>query len=424
MKRSELQEFRLRDFRCFAESQTAKLAPLTLLVGENSTGKTSFLAAVRAAWHLAYGSGDAGFNDPPYRLGAYSEIAHAARFRQPSASSFAIGTRNLSGGSPVEVDMTFEPSDFVSYPVRTCWSHGDAWVQQSMLDGHIGEVTFGIGERDWYVGDPTNTEGRRLFPPAVCNAIERELEGERLAAFGPLIGHFDSEHGVREPYASAPIRANPERTYDPKGTASDPWGANAPDVLANLNEDSRSELRQRIEAFGQRSGLFDDIEVARLGKWDGAPFQVLVRRYDDNKKRKGPKRNIIDVGFGVSQVLPVLIEVFQAKAPELFLFQQPEVHLHPSAQAALGTLFCEVAAGGKQILVETHSDHLLDRVRMEVRDGNTGLTPADVSVLFFQRHGMGVRIHSLRFDEDGNVLDAPTGYRQFFMEETRRSVGL
>ena len=61
---------------------------------------------------------------------------------------------------------------------------------------------------------------------------------------------------------------------------------------------------------------------------------------------------------------------------------------------------------------------------MEVRDGGSGLMPADVSVLFFQRHGMGVRIHSLRFDESGNVLDAPAGYRQFFMDETRRSVGL
>ena len=169
--------------------------------------------------------------------------------------------------------------------------------------------------------------------------------------------------------------------------------------------------------------MFDDIEVTRLGKWDGAPFQVLVRKYG-RRSRKGPKRNLIDVGFGVSQVLPVLIEVFQAQAPELFLFQQPEVHLHPSAQAALGTLFCEVAASGKQILVETHSDYLLDRVRMEVRDGDTSLTPADVSILFFQRHGMGVRIHSLRFDKNGNVLDAPIGYRQFFMEETRRSVGL
>ena len=421
--RSELQDFRLRDFRCFADAQTAKLARLTLLVGENSTGKTSFLAAVRAACRLAYGSGDTGFNDPPYRLGAYSEIAHASRTHQPGASSFELGFRRLIGDSLIDLDTTFEPSEFVSHPAQTRWTCRDVWVRQSMLNGDIAEVEFGDGTRDWRVGDPTNMEGRRLFPAAICTAIELELNAERLAAFFPLITYFDSKDGVREPYAGAPIRANPERTYNPKGTSSDPWGTNAPDMLASLIENDPSKMRQHIEAFGRRSGLFDEIEIARLGKWDGAPLQVLVRKYDD-KRRKGPKRNIIDVGFGVSQVLPVLIEVFQARAPQLFLFQQPEVHLHPSAQAALGTLFCEVAAGGKQILVETHSDYLLNRVRMEVRDGGSGLTPADVSILFFQRQGMGVRIHSLRFDENGNVLNAPIGYRQFFMDETRRSVGL
>ena len=106
------------------------------------------------------------------------------------------------------------------------------------------------------------------------------------------------------------------------------------------------------------------------------------------------------------------------------LLQQPEVHLHPSAQAALGSLFCEVASSGQQLIVETHSDHLLDRVRMDVRDGTTGLKPYDVSILFFERDDLAVRIHSLGFDRNGNVLNAPTGYRQFFMDETRRSVGL
>ena len=74
--------------------------------------------------------------------------------------------------------------------------------------------------------------------------------------------------------------------------------------------------------------------------------------------------------------------------------------------------------------METHSDHLLDRVRMDVRDGKTGLKPEDVSILFFEEGELDVNIHSIRLDENGNVLDAPPSYRQFFMEETRRSIGL
>ena len=106
----------------------------------------------------------------------------------------------------------------------------------------------------------------------------------------------------------------------------------------------------------------------------------------------------------------------------MFLLQQPEVHLHPSAQAALGSLFCQIASPVCQLVVETHSDHLMDRIRMDVRDGVTDLKPSDVSILFFERQDLDVRIYSLRIDEEGNILDAPDGYRSFFMEEITRSM--
>ena len=106
----------------------------------------------------------------------------------------------------------------------------------------------------------------------------------------------------------------------------------------------------------------------------------------------------------------------------MFLLQQPEVHLHPSAQAALGSLFCQVASWKRQLIIETHSDHLIDRVRMDVRDGGSRLKPEDVSILYFERGDLEVRIHSLRIDDDGNIVDAPDSYRRFFMEETKRSL--
>ena len=76
------------------------------------------------------------------------------------------------------------------------------------------------------------------------------------------------------------------------------------------------------------------------------------------------------------------------------------------------------------MIVETHSDHLLDRVRMDVRDDAGALKPDDVSILFFERDALDVHIHSLRIDKEGNIVDAPKGYRKFFMEETTRSLRL
>ena len=189
-------------------------------------------------------------------------------------------------------------------------------------------------------------------------------------------------------------------------------------------EDAKSwkALREALEQFGQESGLFDEISVKPLGKRGGEPFQMQVRKF--GRRAKGPLRNLVDVGYGVSQALPVITELFRDDKTPMFLLQQPEVHLHPSAQAALGSLFCQISDWSRQLVVETHSDHLVDRVRMDVRDKTGKLRPDDVSILFFEREDLDVRIHPLRLDAEGNIVGAPSSYRRFFMEESRRSLKL
>ena len=232
------------------------------------------------------------------------------------------------------------------------------------------------------------------------------------------------------PFPNAPVRSRPRRTYDPAQAIPDPEGEYVPLLLASAaRRDTRSwkSLKRSIEAFGREAGLFDEIQIKILGGKLEGPFQLQVRKL--GRSSKGPHRNIIDVGYGVSQVLPVVTELLRPKGPDMFLLQQPEVHLHPSAQAALGGLFCQVAGERhRQIIVETHSDHLIDRIRMDIRDGKTRLKPDDVSILYFQRRNLAVTIHSLGWDENGNLIakqgTIPPGYRQFFRAETRRSIGL
>lgn len=199
-----------------------------------------------------------------------------------------------------------------------------------------------------------------------------------------------------------------------------------PTYLASMyhrDQEKWKLLKSGLEEFGRESGLFDEISIKSLGnKAEGTPFQVQVRK--SSGKLKGPRRNLIDVGYGVSQALPILTELLDPESPDLFLLQQPEVHLHPSAQAALGSLFCSIAETHRQLIVETHSDYIIDRVRMDIRDERTVLTSDDVSILFFEQGELDVNIHSLRIDQDGNVLDAPPGYGQFFMDEMGRSIGL
>lgn len=191
--------------------------------------------------------------------------------------------------------------------------------------------------------------------------------------------------------------------------------------LANLARQHPREwkaLKNKLVDFGAAAGLFDEIEIKSLGKHEGTPFQIEVRKR--GKKLSGPWRNLVDVGYGVSQVLPLVTELMRPDAPSLVLLQQPEVHLHPSAQAALGSLFCHLAAD-RQIVVETHSDFLLNRIRMDIRDKKSPLSPSDVSILYFERSEIDVHIYSIRIDEQGNVVDAPPSYGNFFMEEAARS---
>ena len=81
----------VRNFRCFGTEQTARLAPITLLVGENSTGKTSLLAMVRALWDVVYGSRVPNFKEAPFDLGSFDEIVHSAGDSQECAGSFEAG---------------------------------------------------------------------------------------------------------------------------------------------------------------------------------------------------------------------------------------------------------------------------------------------------------------------------------------------
>ena len=451
MSFGQFREIRLRDFRCFQDRQAVRLAPLTLLVGENSTGKTSFLAAMQAVWDAAYGSGVPDFRKAPFDLGAFPEIVHGRGGHAITPGSFAIGfTEQFLDDRLFDFEVTFESRDAAPAPAATEWREGAMLVAHLRAQGEDARYVFESPNGSWsYLvsKDDQMFEWPRVsgFFSRLIHAVaeddpmslvddldpspvtrDRLPNSEDLAKFSFLTSRF-VRFGSREPpFASAPIHPSPLRTYDPTKLSSDPWGTDVPSRFASLHFRDKAEwtaLKEKLDVFGRESGLFDDFSVKQLTGMEGGPFQLQVRKFG-KRGRKGPRRNLMDVGFGVSQVLPVLVALFRADRSPMFLLQQPELHLHPSAQAALGSLFCRTAEAERQLIVETHSEYIVDRVRMDVRDRQTGLTPDDVSLLYFERTDHDVRIHSLRFDEQGNVLDAPDSYGQFFMEETRRSVGL
>ncbi len=443
-----MDQITIKNFRCFREKQTARLAPLTLLVGENSTGKTSFMALIRALWDVAYRQKNPDFKKEPYDLGSFDEIAHY-RGRGGRADAFEAGfaftTQIRSDTEPFHFEAIFKKKGSVPVPERRRLSQKDTWIEYRLSQR---EVCFGTKRGAWkhHLSDEAvhfldwSRDDRLSLLSLIWHFTETLEENHQWNALAGAAAPtkadlkkikeviYASQSGrflfhASEPYASAPVRSKPRRTYDPALPTQDPEGDYIPMYLSNLYFQHKKQwetLKDALEKFGQDAGLFDEISVKSFDKKETEPFQVQIRKY--GKRVKGPQRNLIDVGYGVSQVLPVVTELLRSDAPSIFLLQQPEVHLHPSAQAALGSLFCQIAGPERQLVIETHSDHLLSRVRMDVRDSEGNLKPEDVSILFFERRDLDVHIHSLEIDAEGNVLNAPPVYRQFFINEMERSI--
>ena len=245
----QIRELRLRDFRCFREQQTARLAPLTLLVGDNSTGKTSFLAAVCAVWDAAHGSGDPDFRKPPFDLGAFPEIVHSRGGRGKASKSFAIGFRESTPEARLlDFEATFESCDAAPTPTTASWRAGAISAEYCLSHGKNARLVFespnGIWEHHvpdgrrpfaerWGVGAPSSLQVAEPTPDpseyigslrALPKGSRRKPSVEDLAAFSLLYRLFVRVSSEEPPFASAPNHPGPRRTYDPAKLSSDPWG--------------------------------------------------------------------------------------------------------------------------------------------------------------------------------------------------------
>ena len=449
------EELTLQDVRCFQGKQRGRLRPITLLVGENSTGKTTFLGCYHVLRRLLPGSDFErmpDFNEEPFAMGSFRDIARSGRRPSGRIDEFKLG-------------FSFEPPDRDTLPYRLLVSfseEGSQPVVSSLYfnfggDSYVGLRRSGVRNTIFETPEQVVTSGLPLriawtiletmlaAEEGLLSLVVDRIDGEG-GPFGGLRPVYDYLNGVRQantggarsrgkpsgrlpPFGVggeqlptmipvAPLRSKPKRTYDPIRDSASPDGEHVPMLMMRLDRTDRpnwASLHDGLVRFGRASGLFSNIKVKRHGRQMSDPFQLQV------KVRTGPHANIMDVGYGISQSLPILVDLMHEEQ-SVFLLQQPEVHLHPRGQAELASLFIESCKKrGNRFLVETHSDYIVDRVRILVRKGE--LEASDVSLLYFEPKGNAVTIHNMTLDQDGNLEDAPESYRDFFMKETDRLLG-
>lgn len=412
-------ELQLRDVRCFEGEQSARLSRITLLVGENSAGKSTFLGCYKTLTKLA-NLNDLGddnhFDEAPFHMGPFDTIVRSGK------TDFALGGR-FKDHCHTGIEFTFiaaEENRPVEQQVRLEFNGtGDA-------NGHL-DITWLREPRDILRFEAANLrfdlDRSELSFDSISTWLSRYVRRGYLPFRGDPTefrrhGHPSNEEEVEFAKFLSLMRATlpwPNKlsfivkALDPALPARQRVYPSLPDHLGDDRRDS--DLMIILGTIGKKLGLWEAISIR--DRPDDRGTEVLI-------KTPSGWYNLIDVGYGVHSLLPLVRAIYRSPVETVFLLQQPEIHLHPRAQAALAQFMVE---SGHGFVVETHSEHFMDRFRICVLEHL--LRPEELAVVYFEPtpDGKSSRIHSMAVDEQANFLDVPESYRSFFLQETERLLG-
>ncbi len=429
----------LDNFRGFSRT-VIPFSSVNFLVGENSTGKSSVLALMNLLSTPDFWFSQ-NFNQTEHEFGGFRDILSATS-SPDSQFSFGVSTER-----PDARDKTEKPFSFLA-----AYSEQDALPCLAFFARLQGRQLLAIRrfKKIWKyktIESPANSDAKRPCEAFDILQAERKTDEEgyvnvpksiptRSNVF-PMIAMLDTMaatgkkdmHEFMFPVPLigrnlawlAPIRTKPKRTYDGYGSSFSPEGEHTPYLLRKkLSAGSgRAEpFRAALEKFGRESGLFKTVDIHKLGEDAASPFELLVRLLPECPLR------INSVGYGVSQVLPLVVEMLARGKHSWYAIQQPEVHLHPRAQAALGDVIFQMAeTEGKRFFVETHSDFTIDRFRRNFKAASPHKTTAQI--LFFERSLTGNVVHVLPLKDNGEYPEnQPDSFRGFFLKEQMNLLGL
>jgi predicted ATPase len=426
-------KFFLRNFKVWGEQlweSGVDLAPVTLFLGPNSAGKTSLLQIpllLKQTFestdrHLDLNLG--GQAGDVLDLGSYEDVIHdhdaerelglglefkglGPSRKEPSRFRYRT-TYGLSAGAPVVHRLCYE-------------HHGDVYGVERQAKG--GYLLSAPGYEPHRMGN--RLDARRNFQP------ERSLmlSTEAIAELGEA-GSEVQDLGLRLSQAVGqvaylgPLRERPERGYF--------WNRQSPGnighrgelavhaLLASANtrkhgdaagEGGKGWLVEKVSTWLARLGIAEGLELEQQGR--SRFFEVMI-------KADGRRANIVDVGFGISQVLPMLVLAYAVPRGATILAEQPELHLHPRAQTGLAELLVEVARERNvQFLVETHSEHIFRRLQFLIADEE--VAPHECRLYFVDRNpDRSARLEQLKVDAYGRVENWPKYFFGDSIGETER----
>lgn len=416
---------------------------VNFFVGENSTGKSSVLNLIELLGTPEFWFTQ-DFNNKEVELGVFRDIVSATSEKNKSfqvgviecddQAEFPTSRQQMflmtfieNRGLPILKDFNFVKNDKqfrVAFGRKLTRYKISSIAFQEGLETTLMSVFKSWVDKPAGAGRGYKTLRRKNIPPRqrgnllVIRSILQQIAAKTSDEEVGFSFEIDIPTFSKQLVWIAPVRSKPSRIYGGYKTVFTPEGEHTPLLIKELlsREKNAEDFRAFAEEFGKESGLFEDIYIKNFGKTLTSPFELGVN-IDGNRLR------VSDVGYGVSQSLPIIVELFARPANSWFALQQPEVHLHPKAQASLGNLFMDLATkSNHRFFIETHSDYLIDRFRTCYRDSAHEIS---CQVIFFERSPRGNIIHPITILEDGNYSEhQPDSFREFFIDEELRVLGL
>jgi predicted ATPase len=381
----------IRGFKSLYERATIELAPLTVIAGANSSGKSSLMQAVLLLKQTLDAETDPG---PLLLSGAHVNLTSSeklfSKLQKRVATKFQIG---LATGYKNQESRAALQSSFsrVQGKLRldtTAHRYGDSNVQVSRdLTDAEALKQLRPSTRQHLVETKKLYGHVELFPKRnrCCWELWYHVGEPNPAGLDSrLIFSNRISHHLRHIIHVPGLRGNPARAYPVNAVGlafPAPFDLYTASVISKWQSEKDADRIRGLASDLQTLGLTWSVKAVEINE---TQVEIMVGRL--TKAQRGGARdliNIADVGFGLSQVLPVVAALRVAESGQLVYIEQPELHLHPRAQAAMADVLVEAANRGVRIVIETHSSLLLLAIQTLVAEGD--LEPGLVKLHWFAR---------------------------------------
>ena len=444
---------RWTNVRSFTDTGWQQIRPLTVVVGPNNSGKTSFhLPLLLLKQTLLSRDSSIGLmtRGPLVNAGSFRDLVsgHDVDRQIDLSIQFHHHTprrsqelKPLGEYPPGSVDLTFS-SDLGTGVVLSRYRARDMFGRLYLERRRLASGRYSLTRLPAQIPrlrpKPRSAKGRIqntlqtgvfsdkpqhfLFSPLFLTDAIEDLAPDALEVGLPewVVLYVSIVGAIREEVSRllqgldylGPLRRPPQRLYKLSGETPQEVGSrgeNAPELLFR----SGAAFRRGVGRWLRRLGLASRIDTPAVG--DEA-FAVELRRGTDS-----PWVNLADTGFGTSQVLPLIVQSLREDRTGLLVAEQPEIHLNPRLQALLSDLFVEVASEDHPVIVETHSEHLVLRLRRLIAEGK--FNSRDVALYYVEKTGDDSVMRGVPIQTDGHV-DPEAWPRGFFGESLTEALGL